>query len=477
MSIPANPHTNSVAAPTRARLGLVLTACCLGQLMFVLDVSALNVSLPVIFQDLGFSQTSLQWVISAYAVVLTGFLLLGGRLADLYGRRRVFLTGIALFTLASLAGGLAVSGGMLVVARGLQGLGAAIMVPATLAIIGTMFTDPTSRSKAFGLWSAVAGGGATIGVIAGGTITELVSWRGALLLNVPIGLVLWAVAWRAVTEHRRTEGGRVTDLAGALSVTLGLMALVYGVSGISDQGWTSARVLGGLAIAVVLLVFFVVDQAKTDHPLVPLGIFRNRPVSVANVATLLANAALGSMFYFIALLLQQVLGYSPTQTGMSYLPLSLGIFAAAVSAGPLVPRIGPRPVLVTGLVIAAAGMTWLSFADEHTTFAAGVLGPLLMIGIGEGLALTSSTGAATVGLPEHQQGLAAGLLNTTRQLGGAVGLVVLVAFVTARITTVASTGAAQVSALASGYGLAFQISAVFLVAGAFAALALPRKAG
>ncbi len=291
-------------AGSSPRLGLVLAACCLGQFMVILDVSVVNVALPVVNRVLRFAPGTLQWVMIAYTIVFTGFLLLGGRLADLYGQRRVFLCGITVFTVASLLGGLAYDPATLIVARGLQGLGAAVMAPATLTVLGTTFRDPTARAKAFGLWGAVAGGGGAVGVLAGGVLTDLLSWRWILLVNVPIGVALFALTARAVTERRNEGAGRKLDVAGAMSVTLGLIALVYAIVETQRAGWGSADVLAPLGLAAILLAFFLVDQARlAAQPLVPLAIFRNRSVSAANLVRLGSGAALGATFYFLTLLL------------------------------------------------------------------------------------------------------------------------------------------------------------------------------
>jgi len=459
--------------PTRVppRLGLVLAACCLGQFMVILDVSVVNVALPVIDDVLRFAPGSLQWVMIAYTIVFTGFLLLGGRLADLYGQRRVFLTGITVFTLASLVGGLAYDPATLITARGLQGLGAAVMAPATLTVLGTTFRDPTARAKAFGLWGAVAGGGGAVGVLAGGVITDLLSWRWILLVNVPIGVALFALTARAVTERRNDDDGRKLDVAGALSVTLGLIALVYGIVGTQHGGWGSVGVLVPLGLAAVLLAFFVVDQAKlAAQPLVPLAIFRNRSLSAANLVRLGSGVAMGSTFYFLTLLLQRGMGYTALQAGLAYLPLSIGIFAGARGIATSVPKYGPRPILVFGLALSAVGLGWLSLTDEHATFQGGVLGPTLLIGIGVGVVMTASTTAATANLPYQQAGLASGLLNTTRQLGDAVGLAILVTIAAAH------TAGPSVAATVSGYRLAFLVAGLVMVATIGAALAVPAKA-
>lgn len=456
--------TAQLTRPTAAatRLGLVLAACCLGQFMVVLDASVVNVALPSIAAELRFEVHNLQWVNNAYAIAFAGFLMLGGRLADLLGQRRMFLAGVLLFTLASSVGGLAGDPVTLVLARAFQGLGSAVMAPATLTVLSTTFTDPGGRAKAFGMWSAVSGAAGAIGVLLGGVITEWFSWRWILLINVPIGIVLLAGVWSAVPE---TPGRRQKlDVPGALLVTAGLLALVFGIS---------SKVPYAALAGVVLLGIFLVHQAKfAAQPLVPLGIFRTRSVWSANLVAFFGIAALFSTFYFFTLILQQVLGYSPLQTGLSYLPLSAGIAIAGWRVSSIVPRTGPRPILLIGLALSCAGLLWLSTVDEHATFAAHLLGPALLLGFGMGMVLNATTNAATSGLPREQAGLASGLLNTTRQLGSALGLVTLA---TISATRIDAEGGLGTHALVSGYGLAVFGAAMFTAAGFAAALMVPRS--
>ncbi|MFF7335529.1 DHA2 family efflux MFS transporter permease subunit [Streptomyces sp. NPDC008150] len=458
------------------RLGLVLAACCLGQFMNVLDASVVNVALPVIAADLDFTRHNLQFVNNAYTVVVCGFLLLGGRLADLFGQRRVFLCGVGLFTFASLVGGAASSPATLVLARAFQGLGAAVMAPATLTVLGTTFTEPGARARAFGWWSAVSGAAGAIGVLAGGVIVQWFSWRWIFLVNVPVGLLLFAgVRWVVPeTRPRRSGGAAGLDLPGAVTVTLGLMSAVYAVSQSAAYGWGSARVLVPLAAGVALLAGFLVIQARfARHPLVPLGIFRNRSVAAANLVAFFGVAALFSTFYFFTLVLQQVLGYSPLRTGLSYLPLSLGMALGGWGIAPLVPRTGPRPILLGGLTLTATGLLLLSRVGVDSGYVGDVLVPCVLLGFGMGAVLNATTNAATAGLAPHQAGLASGLLNTTRQLGSAVGLVTLAALSVSRADARTGAGAATTDALASGYRLALTGAAFFAVAGLVAALFVP----
>ncbi|MFB6859162.1 MULTISPECIES: MFS transporter [Streptomyces] len=475
MTMTTRTHRTPGPSPRAApRLGLVLFACCLGQFMNVLDASVVNVALPVISDDLGFDPHNLQLVNNAYTVVVCGFLLLGGRLADLFGQRRIFLGGVGLFTLASLVGGAADSPTTLILARALQGLGAAVMAPATLTVLGTTFTEPAARAKAFGWWSAVSGTAGAVGVLAGGVITQWFSWRWILLINVPIGLALCALVRWAVPETRRPGIRRRLDLPGAVTVTLGLMAVVYGTSESPGHGWGSGHVLGPMFAGTVLLGTFLVIQAKfAPEPLVPLGVFRNRSVAAANLVAFFGIAALFSTFYFFTLMLQQVLDYSPLRTGLSYLPLSVGIALGGWGIARLVPRTGPRPVLLAGLALSAVGLLWLSRLAVGAGYVSDVLAPEILLGLGMGAVLNATTNAATAGLPPEQAGLASGLLNTTRQLGSAAGLVTLAALSAARIDSEAAAGTPHAVALASGYGLALTGAGLCALAGLAAALWVP----
>jgi EmrB/QacA subfamily drug resistance transporter len=458
-----------------SRLGLVLTACCLGQFLMVLDAASINVALWEISQALHFDPSGLQWVVSLYTIVLSGFLLLGGRAADLFGRRRTFMVGAAIFTLASLVAGLAVNQLTLVLARGLVGLGAAIMVPATLAVLGTTFTEPARRARAFGLWAAFGGGGGAVGALIGGAITGMLGWRWVELINVPIGLILLTVVALVVTEQKAEVQGKL-DWAGAVSVTLGLVALVYGITRSSSAGWGSREVVAALVAGVALLAFFVVDQAKlASQPLVPLSIFRNRSVSAANGAALFASGAFGVTFFYATLLMMGILHMDGFAVGLSYLPLALGTFVTARACAPAVNRFGPRPILLLGFVLTAVGLAWLGFADETSTFAANLLGPTLLIGLGEGMVIAAGTIAGTAGLPWQLQGLASGLINTTRQLGVALSLAVIVAVTAVYTNDLIASGTAEVSATAAGYGLAFFILAGIACVGFTCALFVPAK--
>jgi EmrB/QacA subfamily drug resistance transporter len=466
----------AVSAPGKdgTRLNVVLAACCLGQFLVVLTASVFYVALSVIQETFSFDGNSLLWVANSYAIVYAGFLLLGGRLADYFGRRRLFLLGIVMFTSASMLAGLAFNGLSLIIARGLMGLGAAVMAPATLTVLGTTFTGARQRAKAFGLWGAASGSGGAVGVVIGGMFTEWLSWRWMLLINFPLGVALfWAVA-RAVTESRDGDGPRKLDLPGSLSITLGLVCLVYGIAEGGRQGWGSTPVTICLAAAAVLIGFFLYDQAKlATHPLVPLDFFKNRSVTMANTVAIVAAAAIFSVFYFLTLHMHVVLGYSPIETGLAYIPLSIGVLAGARGLSPYVGVIGPRRILLIGLSLSLAGMIWMSQAGTDAAFLADLLGPSLLLGVGQGIVTTGTALAATANLPHHQAGLASGVLNTTRQLGGALGLAVLVAASTAHTESLLASGSTAIDALSAGYMLAFAVASAFLLLAFIPALFAP----
>lgn len=459
-SPPAPASVRPQAEPAEgsaAKGGLILAVCCAAQFMVVLDVSIVNVALPTIRRSLGFDASGLQWVINAYTIAFAGFLLSGGRLADLFGRRRTFLAGITVFTAASLLGGSSTSAVMLVIARAVQGLGAAVVAPATLTVLATTFTTPQARTRAFSIWGAVVGAGGAVGALAGGVLTEWLSWRWILFVNVPIGIVLVLLAARCVTELPGLHRDRTLDVWGGLSATGGVMALVYGIVSSEQHGWTSAQAIGGLSVGVAVLGLFLVDQARfAAEPLLPLGIFRHRSVVTANLIVFASGAALFAMFYFFTLFMQQVLGYSPIRAGLAYLPLAAALMVSARGTARLLTRLGPGTPLRAGLVLTAAGLAWLALLDEHSSFVGGMLGPTILVGIGQGAVMASATMAGTAGLPMSQAGLASGLINATRQLGGALGLAVLATIATARITHTAGSPA---HAQAAGYALAFIIAA------------------
>ncbi len=452
------------------RRWIALALLCVAQFMVVLDASIVNVALPTIGTSLHFSQDNLSWVVNAYVLTFGGFLLLGGRMADLLGRRRVFMGGLILFALASLAGGLATNDTQLIAARAVQGLGAAILSPAALSIVTTTFRDGAERNKALGVWGAVAGSGGAAGVLLGGILTSGLGWEWVLWVNVPIGLAAAALAPTLLGESRAEGENRTFDVAGAVSVTGGLSVLVYALVDANNAGWGSTQTIGLLALAAVLLVSFVVIELRSKDPVVPFSIFRSRTITGANVAGLLIGASLFSMFFFISLYMQQVLGYSAIHAGLSYLPLALTIIVAAGIASQLTTRIGFKPVLATGMVFIGAGLLWFSQVSVGGSFLADILGPSLLAAAGLGLVFVSDTIAAVSGVPDREAGLASGLINTSQQVGGALGLAVL--------STIANsvTGSAHTpAALTDGFQSAFLGGAGIAILGLAATLVLIRN--
>jgi EmrB/QacA subfamily drug resistance transporter len=457
----------------RERRWLALGLLCVAQFMVVLDASIVNVALPSIGGALDFSQENLSWVVNAYVLTFGGFLLLGGRLADLLGRRRLFVTGLILFALASLVGGFAESEGVLIAARAIQGLGAAIVSPAALSSVTTMFRDGAERNKALGVWGAVAGSGGAAGVLLGGILTDGLGWEWVLWVNVPIGIAAAAIAPALVAESRSEAATRSFDLAGAISVTAGLSVLVYALVDATDAGWGSTQTIGLLALAVVLIAAFVVIELRSDAPLVPFRIFRLRTLTGANVVGVLIGASLFSMFFFISLYMQQVLGYSAIKAGLSYLPLALTIILTAGVASQLVTRIGFKPVLAAGMVFIAAGLIWFAQVSVDGGYVSDILGPSLLAAIGLGLAFVTSTIAAVSGVEAEEAGLASGLINTSQQVGGALGLAVLATI--ANSVTNDATGPVP-SALTDGFQAAFLGGAAIAILGFVLTLVLIRNA-
>jgi EmrB/QacA subfamily drug resistance transporter len=459
---------------TRARW-LALIIVCLGDLMIVLDVTIVGVALPSIREDLGFSQSSLAWVANAYLLTFGGFLLLAGRLGDLFGHRRLFLIGI---TAASLACGIATTQAMLVGARAVQGLGAAVVSAVALSLIVTLFTEPTERAKAMGVFGFVAAGGGTIGVLLGGVLTDLLNWHWIFLVNVPIGAAVFLLS-RVLLPAGRGQAveGRL-DVAGAVTVTVSLMLAVYAIVNGNDVGWTSTRTLGLLAVSAALLVFFLVLEARVRSPLVPLGLFRLRNVATSNVVGVLWAAAMFAWFFLSALYLQLVLGYSPLQVGLAFLPANLimAVFSLGLSAK-LVLRFGIKLPLATGLLLAAAGLALFARAPVDGTFAADVLPSMVLLGLGAGMAFNPVLLAAMSDVGPDEAGLASGVVNTSFMMGGALGLAVLASLAASRTDTLLESGEGQLSALTGGYHLAFLVGAIFAAAAAGLAAALLRQRG
>jgi EmrB/QacA subfamily drug resistance transporter len=462
----------SLDTPRAKNLALLLLA--MTQFVIVIDASIVNVALPSIGRHLHFSRDDLSWVVNAYTLTFGGFLLLGGRMADLLGRRRMFMLGLVVFSLASLGGGLAQSEGWLIIARAVQGLGAAIVSPAALSILTNTFSEGAERNRALGIWGAVAGAGGAVGVLLGGILTSGLSWRWVLFVNVPIGIAAATFAPRLLPESRTADEAQTFDIPGAVTVTAGLALLVYAVVQAVNDGWGATATLLRLAGAAVLLVAFLVIELRQRYPLMPFGIFRLRTLRGANIVGLLIGMALFSMFFFISLYLQDVLHYSAIKTGISYLPLAVGIILSAGAASQLVTRVGFKPTLIGGLVLIAAGLLW--FSRVHApggSYAADILGPSLLAAFGLGFAFVPVTIAAVTGIEPDEAGLASGLINTSQQVGGALGLAILATVANSRTQSLLHAGVRSASiALTKGFDRAFLVGAGFAIAGAILAAVL-----
>jgi EmrB/QacA subfamily drug resistance transporter len=440
---------------------LILVLICFAQFMVVLDGTVVNVALPSIQKDLGLSEANLQWIVNAYTLVFGGFLLLGGRAGDLLGRKRLFLFGLVVFTSASLLDGLASSSGMLIGARGLQGLGAAFISPAALAIITTTFAEGAERAKALGVWAAIAIGGSAVGLILGGALTQYFSWPWVFFINVPVGIAVFFASLRYVPESKDELAHRSFDVAGAVTVTGGLMTLVYAIVQAQEKGWTSAQTIGTFVLAAVLLVSFVVIELRAKAPLVRLSIFRTRSLTAANITMFLVGAGLFAMFFFNSLYLQRVLGYGPLDAGLAFLPFTGGIILSAGFASKYAPRFGVRPVAIGGMIVTALGMLLLTQLPVDGTYVTNVLPALVLVSLGLGCVFVPLTLVATTGLVNEDQGLASGLFNTSQQIGGALGLAILATFAASRTANV--TGVSQSQALVDGFHVAFLGGAVFVL--------------
>jgi EmrB/QacA subfamily drug resistance transporter len=455
----------------------VLAVVAVAQFMTILDASVVNVALPTIKRDLGFSEQSLSWILNAYTLVFGGFLLLGGRAADRLGRRRLFAAGIGLFSGASLICGLSQSEGMLVVARGAQGLGAAMVSPAALSIILTTFAEGHERNRALAVWGAIAGAGGAVGLLLGGVIVQAIGWRWVFFINVPIGVAVLALTPRIVPESRSeaaAESGY--DAEGAVTITLGTIALVFTLIKASTWGWGSGKTIAGLAVAAVLIAAFLMIERRHKDPLVPLRIFSNRSLAAADATFLLVAAALFGMFFFCTLYLQQVLGYSALKTGVAYLPLSLTLIGASAGASRLVDRFTPKPVLITGLLIATSGFMFLTQVSGHGDYTSHVLPAMVILGLGLGMSFVPATIAATTGVAPQDSGLASGLLNATQEVGGSLGLAILSTVSTTRVANALHGGAALPVALTHGFKGAFIVAGLLCASGAVLALVLlPRR--
>jgi len=456
---------------------LALIVLCLGDLMIVLDTTIVNVALPSIRADLGFSQTSLVWVVNAYMLTFGGFLLLGGRLGDLFGHRRLFLSGIVLFTLASLACGLSNSQGLLVAARAVQGLGGAVVSAVAMALIMNLFTEPAERAKAMGIFGFVMAGGGSIGVLLGGLLTSALSWHWVFLVNLPIGAAVYALCVVLLQKSRAPAAAARLDVGGAVTVTASLMLAVCAVVNGNDAGWTSTQTLGFLGAAAVLLALFLAIEARVRDPLMPLRLFRLRNVATANIVGILWSAAMFAWFFISALYLQVVLGYSAMQVGLAFLPANLimAAFSLGISAR-MVMRFGIRVPLAAGLALTAAGLALFALSPADGSFALHVLPGMTLLGIGCGMAMNPVLLAAMSDVSPSESGLASGVVNTSFMMGGALGLAVLASLAAARTSKLLAFGADSLVALNGGYHVAFALGAVFAAAASLLSAALLRAA-
>ena len=441
---------------------LAFYTLCLASLMIVLDVTIVNVALPSIREDLGFSETSLAWVVNAYLLTYGGFLLLGGRLGDLYGHRRLFLAGITLFTLASLVCGLSTTQGMLVGARTVQGLGGAVASAVSLSLMMTLFTEPAERAKAMGIFGFVAAGGGSIGVLLGGILTDLLSWHWIFLVNFPIGVLVVLLSLRLLPGERGRSTSARLDIAGAVTVTAALMLAVYAIVNGNQAGWTSAQTLGLLGAAAALLGLFLAIESRVPAPLVPLRLFKRRNISVSNAVGVLWAAAMFAWFFLSALYMQLVLGYSPLKVGLAFLPANviMAAFSIGLSAK-IVMRFGIRKPIAVGLSFAAIGLLLFVRAPVDGSFVTDVLPSMLLLGIGAGMALNPVLLAAMGDVDPSEAGLASGLVNTSFMMGGALGLAVLASVAASRTHALRLAGHGELSALTGGYHLAFVVGALF----------------
>ena len=452
------------------RRWIALVLLCFAQFIVVLDASIVNVALPSIGKGLDFSQENLPWVVNAYVLTFGGFLLLGGRMADLLGRRRVFIGGLLLVAVASLAAGFSATEGQLIAARAAQGLGAAIISPAALSIVTTTFRDGSERNKALGAWGAVAGAGGAAGVLLGGILTDGLGWEWVLWVNVPVALIAAALAPRLVAESRSESATRHFDTAGAVTVTAGLSVLVYALVDAANAGWGSLQTLGLIGVSATLIAIFVAVELRSQAPLMPFRIFRIRTLTGANIVGLLVGASLFSMFFFITLYMQQVLGYSAIEAGLSYLPLAVMIIVASAIASQLVTRVGYKPVLAAGMLSIAVGLAWFSRVSVDGGFTSDILGPSLLAATGLGFGFVTTTIAAVSGVRAQESGLASGLINTSQQIGGALGLAVLATIATTRTNDVMASSGGDPSALKNALTEGFQ--AAFLGGAVIATLGL-----
>ncbi|MEU5098384.1 MFS transporter [Streptomyces sp. NPDC020996] len=449
---------------------LVVALACAGQFLVVLDVSVVNVALPSMRADLGLSAQGLQWVVNAYAIAFAGFMLLGGRAGDLYGRKRMFLVGLALFTLASLGGGLAGEGAQLLLARAVQGLGAAVLAPSTLTILTSAVPEGPARARAIATWTAVGAGGGAAGGLVGGLLVDGLSWRWVLLINVPVGAVVLAGARRWLVESSDSDGRRL-DLPGAVLATAGLATLAYGISQTEAEGWAATATLAPLAAGLALIALFLAVEARTAAPLMPLRLLRLRAVSSANAAMFLCGSAMFCMWFFMTLYAQNVLGYTPLQAGLALVPSSLAVLVGSKAAPRFMRVLGARTVATLGTLVAAAGFGWQSAMTPQGAYLTEIMVPGILMMLGAGLTATPLAALATSGAAPGEAGLVSGLINTSRTMGGSLGLAVMSTIAAAR-----SAGGDTPAALTDGYALVFRTGACVLLAGTVLMLAwLPRR--
>jgi EmrB/QacA subfamily drug resistance transporter len=448
---------------------VVLVIICLAQFMVVLDATIVNVALPHIQTALGFSEASLQWVINAYTLVFAGFLLLGGRAGDLLGRKRLFLIGLVVFTVASFLNGISTSSGMLIGFRALQGFGAALISPAALSIISTTFAEGKERARALGVWAAIAIGGSAVGLVLGGALTQAFSWRWIFFVNVPVGIFAFIAALRLVPESKDEHAHKGYDIAGAVTVTGGLMLLVYGLVNSATHGWGSTQTIVAFVLAFALLASFIVIEQRSAEPLVRLSIFRVRSLLTANLSMFLAFSGIFAVFFFNTLYIQKVLGFGPLKAGVAFLPFSAGVMISAGLASSFAPRIGVRPVAAAGMVLTIIGMLLFARMPVDGSYAADVLPGMLLSSLGMGAIFMPLTLVATTGLDNEDQGLASGLFNTSQQVGGALGLAIL--------STIAAshTPGTSAAALVHGFHYAFVGAAAFVGLSLVVFVALLRK--
>jgi EmrB/QacA subfamily drug resistance transporter len=462
-----------VSSPN-SRKWIALVLLCATQFLVVLDVAIVNVALPSIQIALDFSQENLQWVVSAYTLTFGGLLLLGGRMADLLGRRRVFMVGLVIFSLASLACGFAQSDTFLIIARAVQGVGAAVISPAALSILVTTFEEGAERNKALGIWGAIAGIGGAAGVLAGGILTDTLGWEWIFFVNVPIGFAVIALIPRFIDESHAESATRNFDIAGAASVTAGLALLVYALVNTDSAGWTSGETIGLFAISAALIAAFVVIELRAKAPLMPLGIFRLRSLTGANIVGLLLGAAVFSVFFFLSLYMQQVLGYSALRSGFAYLLVAVTIILAAGTSQALVTRFGTKLILAIGMALLTLGLLYFTQIDVKGTYLGDLVPGFLLVGVGLGFAFVPVSIAALQGVQPHEAGVASGLINTSQQIGGALGIAILSTIATTHTTSLIKEAggdkAAIPGALTEGFQYAFAVGAGMAVIGLIATL-------